>query len=181
MNPRLRTPLRIAAWATSGVIGLGIAAGAANAVVSHGSAATPTAATAAGPTGARGQDGMAGRMGRLGKLKRFEHGQATFQGKSGPVTMAAQRGAMQNVSDNSIEVRSADGFDQTYVIDSNTKIRSAKQQIKATDIPSNAQVLVIAYQDNNKWTARRIVVLPAGKNTSTSTGNATQSSATNNA
>jgi hypothetical protein len=178
MNPRLRTPLRIAAWTTSGLLGLGIAAGAADAVVSH-SSGTPVSSVAAANGGGQGQTGagqtgagqarargqaeqagIAGRFARLGALKRFEHGQATFQGKDSPVDVQAQRGAASNVSASGIEVTSADGFTQTYVIDSKTKIRKAKQQIAATAIPAQAQVLVVAYKENNAWVARRIVVLP---------------------
>lgn len=193
MNPRFRTPLRIAAWTTSGLLGLGIAAGAADAVVSH-SSGTPASSVAAangggqghaGPGGqarARGQGGqagVAGRLARLGALKRFEHGQATFQGKSSPIDVQAQRGAASNVSATSIEVTSADGFDQTYVIDSKTKVRKAKQQIAATAIPAQAQVLVVAYKENNTWVARRIVVLPnKGANNGTEPSNANPASTT---
>jgi len=192
MNPRLRTPLRIAAWTTSGLLGLGIAAGAADAVVSH-SSGTPVASVAAdngggqsqagaGPARARGQAGqagLAGRFARLGKLKRFEHGQATFQGKDSPVDVQAQRGAASNVSATGIEVTSADGFDQTYVIDSKTKIRKAKQQIAPTAIPAQAQVLVVAYKENTSWVARRIVVLPnKGVNNGAGPSNANPASTT---
>jgi len=46
-------------------------------------------------------------------LKRFEQGEATCQGKSGPIDVQAQRGAASNVSATDIEVTSADGFNQT--------------------------------------------------------------------
>ena len=60
-----------------------------------------------------------------------------------------------------------------------TKIRKAKQQIAATAIPAQAQVLVVAYKENNTWVARRIVVLPnKGANNGTEPSNANPASTT---
>jgi hypothetical protein len=175
VHTRLRTSLRIAAWTTSGLLGLGIAAGAADAVVSHASSNPATASSAVSGLSAAA-NGKAGARagGRRGLLRRAVHGQVTLRAKGGFVDAAIQRGTVQNISGSSIEVKSADGFDQTYVINAQTKLRSRGKTITTSAIPGQAQVLVIATKQGNDWVARRVALL-VGK---AAKGGATPPSAT---
>jgi hypothetical protein len=127
-----------------------VAAGATTSTSTAGSGSTTTtpAKPGLGPWGGRGPGpaGFGGRrgggfgpgpLGGFGMVAgRALHGQVTYETKTGSyATVDFQRGSVEAASATSIEVKSADGFSQTYAINSGTKVlgASSASAIKSTD------------------------------------------------
>ena len=137
---------KIAIWASTGIIGAGIAGGLTYAAVSTPAVASSgvgsavdSALSASGP--AQG-DHM--RMGRRGLLSHLEHGQLTLQTKKGDRTVDLQRGVVSAVSPTSISVTSPDKFAGTYDVDSSTKVRTRAGLVSISAVHQGDQVFVVA-------------------------------------
>jgi hypothetical protein len=170
MSSRLRTPLRIATWTTAGMLGLGIAAGAADAVVTHQSTASTTVASAPQAAAAKAKPAKPARpansaaaaaLGKGALLKRLVHGEFTLRTKTGFVDATIQRGAASNItqSPEGLTVTSADTYAASYVVNAATKVRQRGKPITLTDIKPGSQVVIVATKQGTSWVARRIVVL----------------------
>ncbi|GAA3563313.1 hypothetical protein GCM10022197_18580 [Microlunatus spumicola] len=84
------------------------------------------------------------------------HGEVTLGGKKHRV-VDVQRGTVSAVSAGSVSVRSADGFDGTYVVGPKTKVRVAKKEAAIGDVAVGDHVRVVATRDGQTLTATRVV------------------------
>jgi hypothetical protein len=71
-----------------------------------------------------------------------EHGQVTFRGKTGPRTIAFERGTVQADSGSTITVTAADGTSETWDITSSTVIRQAGSKVTASALGNGEKVFV---------------------------------------
>ena len=104
------------------------------------------ASPAASPPATHAKAGKGRRAGALGKLEgRLLHGQFVVLGKDKkPTTLAEQRGTVSAVSPTSISFTSTDGFKQTYVVDSATKVRVDGKKSAIADVKTGQTATVIA-------------------------------------
>lgn len=122
-------------------------------------AAGITSAAADEPTG---QHAVAAQkqQGRGLGLGRLLHGDAVVKKGDQVLTVQRQRGEVTAVSDSSITVKSEDGFEATYAIDQNTKVRKARQDGTLSDIKTGAIVRVTGVKDGDAF---RAVLIGTGK------------------
>jgi hypothetical protein len=72
-----------------------------------------------------------------------EHGQVTFRGKTGPRTVAFERGTVESDNnDSTITVTAADGTTWTWYITSSTVVRQAGSKVGASALADGEQVFV---------------------------------------
>jgi hypothetical protein len=116
---------------------------------------TPTAK----PSDERDQD--RDRRGPVRRQLRFMaralHGEVTLAGEKHRV-IVFQRGTVENANAESVTVKSADGFVETYQLSDDTKVREDKKDAEVSDIDASDRVLVVATKDDSTLNARRIVV-----------------------
>jgi len=180
---------RIAATAGAGVAllaagaGIGIAlTGGASA--SPGSAGT-TAASPAGQAASRcahivaqlrssGHPAAAVRIAALCKspllrlaLVGGEYGQVTFGSKTGPRTIAVERGTVQSVTRSQFTVRAPDGTTLTWDITASTAFREASQATTRAALGRGDQVLVGGLLASGAHDARLVRIRPAGATSGT--------------
>lgn len=98
---------------------------------------------------------------RLG-LVGGEHGQVTFGGKSGPTTVAFERGKVTADTGSAITVVAADGTTWTWHIASGTVVRQAGSKVAASAITTGEQVFVGGTVVNGANDARLIRIRSAG-------------------
>ncbi len=72
-----------------------------------------------------------------------EHGEVTFQTKSGAKTAAFERGTIQAVSSSGITVAAPDGTTWIWTFTSNMRVQDAGQQVTTAKLSNGQQVLVI--------------------------------------
>jgi hypothetical protein len=134
---------KAAVWATTGIIGAGVAGGITYAAVSAPAAAT-AGATVGQSTPAAGQ--MQGRMGmrRAALLRHLEHGQLTLRVRDGDRTVDLQRGTVTDASPTSIAVTSTDKYHATYTVDASTKVRTRAGLVGISAVHEGDQVFVVA-------------------------------------
>jgi hypothetical protein len=82
------------------------------------------------------------------------HGQATVPNGNGYETLAYQTGTVSTVSTSSITVKSADGFEQTYAVTSDTLVDAGRDGIGS--VKQGDTVNVIATVSGSTSTARQI-------------------------
>jgi hypothetical protein len=118
-----------------------------------GSPAAPATLTAAGPqTSTTGQSSAsasaaakkAWRHGRLARLRHLGgmYGQATFETKTGPRTLAFERGTIASVSGNDVVIRAHNGVTEAWRLTSTSVVRENGQ--RTTDSALAAGQLVFA-------------------------------------
>ncbi|MCA1823328.1 MAG: hypothetical protein LC640_03490 [Frankia sp.] len=180
-----RGAARVVAWATVGVLGLSSFVAIAEA--RQGMARESRPAAAAQPlTGSRvtrpmrpmrpwaapgqrkdGANKQGARRGARGPVMGFAgravHGEGVVQTRDGFQTWAFQRGTASVVTPTSITVHSPDGFDQTYVVTSATKVRADGKQASMTAIHTGDRVVVVAVKNGATYTARFVATRPAAK------------------
>jgi hypothetical protein len=83
------------------------------------------------------------------------HGQYTVQTGSGYKTVLVQVGSVVNVSQSSIEVKSSDGYDHTYSVQSSTVVDAQENGIST--VAKNDQVRIQAVQQSGQDVATNIV------------------------
>ena len=166
-----RTRRIVTAGAASAVLlasgtAIGIAlTGGASAAASPSSGTTPTASTSTGttPPGAKAgrcasivNQALSSNHDRLARaLHAFctsplvrlalvggEHGVVTFGGKSGPRTVAFERGTVNSDTGSVITVAAADGTTWSWDISNSTDIRQAGSKVAASAISTGDQVFV---------------------------------------
>jgi hypothetical protein len=150
--------LRAAGWVTVGAVAAGgVATAATTSSNTSSKSATTTASTPASTPARAGK--KAGKRGELGKLEgRLLHGQFVVLGKDKkPTTLAEQRGTVSAVSPTSISFTSTDGFKQTYVVGSATKVRVDGKKSAIADVKAGQTATVIAGVSGSNDTAKLIV------------------------
>ncbi|GAA1597684.1 hypothetical protein [Kribbella karoonensis] len=103
------------------------------------------------PGGGPGRGGFRGEFGLGGAL----HGEFVVQKDGGGYeTVAVQRGQVTAVSNDSLTVKSADGYSRTYTLTSNTMVNAARNGIG--DVKTGNTVNVQAVVTNGNATAVRV-------------------------
>jgi hypothetical protein len=162
-TPRRRTT-RIVGWTAVGVVGLAVAAGAAqasttgSASTNSGLAAVATAAVADPATPASPAPSTQAR----GPLRgRGLHGEFTVEAKGGSYQVVdVQRGAIKSTANGSVTVASVDGFQATYLVTAETKVRRGKATIAAGDLEVDDQVVVAAVKGADGTLTARALGVP---------------------
>jgi hypothetical protein len=89
-------------------------------------------------------DGVFPGLGMLGTMGRVQHGEFTATGTDGsPVVLLVQRGTVTSASATSVAVRSADGFAQTYAVNSSTRLSGGS----AASLVAGDEVVVVARKE----------------------------------
>jgi hypothetical protein len=129
------------------------------------SAATPSAATGGAPATPRHwrRDPLA-RLRLLGGMD----GQFTFETKTGPRTLAFQRGTIQSVTGEDVVVRATDGLKWTWEIVSDSVVRESGKKTTASALAAGQLVFVGGPVIDGARDARLIVIRTAAKSGSAS-------------
>jgi hypothetical protein len=90
------------------------------------------------------------------------HGQITVKTKDGTKTVAVQRGTVTAVSATSLSVKSSDGFTETWVLNSGTKVRADGKAGSASALRTGEELGVAGGMAGNTSTARLVVVPKTG-------------------
>jgi hypothetical protein len=96
------------------------------------------------------------------------HGVLTFETKSGPRTLAYERGVIESVSGSDVEVQATDGTLWTWVLQSDTVIRHGGERVTASALSDGQQVFAGGPVVSGAYDARLIVIRPASANSSPS-------------
>ena len=89
------------------------------------------------------------------------HGVFTFETKSGPQTLAYERGVIESVSGANVEVQATDGTLWTWVLQSDTVIRHSGSRVTASALSDGEQVFAGGPVVSGAYDARLIVIRPA--------------------
>lgn len=89
------------------------------------------------------------------------HGVFTFETKSGPRTLAYERGTIESVSGSDVEVQATDGTLWTWVLQSDTVIRHDHQRVTASALSTGEQVFAGGPVVSGAYDARLIVIRPS--------------------
>ena len=120
-------------------------AGATSVKQPYAASATPVSGRPDGPMGARGFGPFGG--GLLGFAGQIVHGSAVVKDRNGATkTVEVQNGTVTAVSDKALTVKSSDGFTQSYVVLSTTKVSKDWTGSTASAIKTGDTVLVVAEQ-----------------------------------
>jgi hypothetical protein len=172
---------RITAWSAASVVAIGGAAG-----VAYAAAPAPTAAP--GAASAAVQTSTADNAGseeatpqRLRRgLHRFGahglHGEFVVQTKEGATkTVAVQRGEVTAVDTDSLTVTSVDGFEQTWALTDNTRVRKNGEQADIAALEIGDWVGVIGEKAGDDLTAAGVRVPKERPEARTETPSSTES------
>jgi hypothetical protein len=96
------------------------------------------------------------------------HGVFTFETKSGPRTLAYERGVIESVSGSDVEVQATDGTLWTWVLQSDTVIRHSGERVTASALSDGEQVFAGGPVVSGAYDARLIVIRPASASSSPS-------------
>ena len=158
------------------IVGAGVAALASNVTSNSGSSGPSTAATAVSDTSSgapvvndlvdTAAPAASEALGRRGlvQLRRFQHGEWVARDANGAdVTHDAIKGTVTAVSANSIAVKAADGFAQTYAVDSDTTVRlrehgkGSGEKGSISQVKTGDQVLVAGVKSGTALDAKHVV------------------------
>jgi len=89
------------------------------------------------------------------------HGVFTFETKSGPRTLAYERGVIESVSGSNVEVQAADGTLWTWVVQSDTVIRQNGERVTASALSDGEQVFAGGPVVSGAYDARLVVIRPS--------------------
>ncbi len=87
-----------------------------------------------------------------------EHGEFTFNSKSGPRTIAFERGVIQSVTSSGVVVQAKDGTTWTWVFESNTVIRQNGQRASTGSLAEGQRVFAAGPVVSGAYDARLIVI-----------------------
>lgn len=164
MSTKRRTAALVAAWTTVGVVGAAALTGVAMAADNG---ATPQATATSTAAAGQGQGGPAGLLGAGGKAKlrqlgqRVLHGEFVVQTKDGDKTIDTQLGVITAVSSTSVDVKSSDGYTQSWTLTSTSKVRSGKKAGTAADLTVGATVRLLGPKDGTDASVALAVLRPA--------------------
>jgi len=135
------------------------------------SAATPATTASGAAAAARHLRRPLARLRLLGGLD----GQFTFEAKSGPRTLAFERGTVESVASGDVVVRAADGTTWSWDLVSTTVVRDSGKKTTASALSAGQLVFVGGPVVNGSHDARLIVIRNPGKTRgpSASTGTST--------
>jgi hypothetical protein len=94
------------------------------------------------------------------------HGEFTFETKTGPRTIAFERGVIESVSGSDIVVEAKDGTTWTWVLESNTVIRQGGQRATTSALSDGEKVFAGGPVISGGYDARLIVVKPGSGSSS---------------
>lgn len=94
------------------------------------------------------------RLRALGGL----HGQFTFETKSGPRTIAFERGVIRSISGSDVVVQAKDGTTWTWVLGSSSVIRESGKRVAANALSDGEKVLAAGPVVRGTYDARLIVI-----------------------
>jgi hypothetical protein len=98
------------------------------------------------------------------------HGEFTFETKTGPRTIAFERGVIESVSGSDVVVEAKDGTTWTWVLESTTVIRQSGQRATTSALSDGEHVFAGGPVISGGYDAKLIVVKPSsGSSSSTST------------
>ncbi|GIG01557.1 hypothetical protein [Catellatospora citrea] len=95
---------------------------------------------------------------RVALRRDVQHGEAVVETKKGPVTVLVQRGVVTAVDGDSITVKSADGYTQTWHYGEKLRVVEKRATIQATELKAGAQVALAGPKEGDVPTARLIVI-----------------------
>jgi hypothetical protein len=104
------------------------------------------------------------------------HGQFTFETKSGPRTLAYERGVIKSISGNDVVVQAKDGTTWTWVLESNTVVRQDRKKASTSALSSGERVFAGGPVVSGGYDARLIVVRPSSSSSSPSPAPSSSSS-----
>jgi hypothetical protein len=93
------------------------------------------------------------------------HGSFTFETKTGPRTLAYQRGVIESVSGSDVVVQSKDGTTWTWVLQSNTVIHQNGQKVSTSALSSGEHVFAGGPVVSGGYNARLIVIANSASST----------------
>jgi hypothetical protein len=96
------------------------------------------------------------------------HGVFTFETKSGPRTLAYERGVIESVSGSNVEVQATDGTLWTWVVQSDTVIRQNGERVTASALSDGEQVFAGGPVVSGAYDARLVVIRPSSSSASPS-------------
>jgi hypothetical protein len=131
-----------------------------NGVLADAASATPTASTPVTKAAAVRRLGRAlVRLRLLGGI----HGEYTFQTKSGPRTLAFERGTVLSVAGSDVTVRATDGTTWTWVLTSTSIVREDGSRTTAKSLASGQLVFAAGPVTGTTRDARLIVIRNTAK------------------
>lgn len=174
-----RTGLALGTAVATGTLGLlvlsgcGIASGAASGLTADEQALTHTGIQVGdvtpSPSASADQQGNGAktkgerrRAARRYLRRNTLHGEIAVKTKDGTKTIAVQRGTVTAVSATSLSVKSSDGFSQTWVVNTKTKVRVDGQASSASSLKTGEELGVAGGMTGNTATARLVVVPKTG-------------------
>jgi hypothetical protein len=86
------------------------------------------------------------------------HGEFTFETKTGPRTLAYERGVIESVSGSNVVVQAKDGTTWTWVLQSNTVIREHHEKTSTSALSNGEHVFAGGPVVNGGYDARLIVI-----------------------
>jgi hypothetical protein len=131
---------------------------------------TPTPSASATPDQKPGGKGELRRKGLRGGLKALGHGlgggvlhgEVVVQGKDGtPETLLVQGGDVTANSDQTVTVKSTDGFTLTWTVDATSVIRSGREATKLSDVAVGDKVTVTGAKTGSGGTVKLLAERPA--------------------
>ncbi|MDQ7911461.1 hypothetical protein RB614_43950 [Phytohabitans sp. ZYX-F-186] len=118
-------------------------------------AASPSDSPSAAPDR---KDRRERRKARVLLRKNVLHGEAVVQTKDGTKTVAVQRGEVTQIDDDSITVKSTDGYTATWTFASDLHVVRHSTTVQPEEIEAGTKVGVAGAKDGDGFVARLIVV-----------------------
>ncbi|BCB80711.1 hypothetical protein GCM10022251_01440 [Phytohabitans flavus] len=116
-------------------------------------------ASASGPASASAKpDRKERRKARVLLRKNTLHGEAVVQTKEGTKTVAVQRGEVTEIDDDSVTVKSTDGYTATWSFAADLHVVRHSATVQPEEIKPGTQVGVAGAKDGENYVARLIVV-----------------------
>jgi hypothetical protein len=116
---------------------------------------------------------LCGHPARRLRLLGGMHGEFTYDSKTGPRTLAYERGVIQSVSGSDVVVQAKDGTTWTWVLQGNTVIRQSRKKTTTGSLSNGEHVFAAGPVVNGGYQARLIVIVansgstPSGGSTPT--------------
>jgi hypothetical protein len=127
-------------------------------------AANPSAAASPGasPNASRGSERRADRRPLRRELLRGRvlHAEAVVQGKDGVKVIVSQRGTITAIDDDSVTVRSADGFTQTWRFADGLRVLERRRTVQPTDLAAGAEIGLAGVKEGDTPSAGLIIRRP---------------------
>ena len=99
------------------------------------------------------------REARLAELlRRAMHGQVTVASKSGPKTVAFERGIVQSISGSSVVIKAVDGVTWTWRTGSETRVYRDGRKVSADALAAGQRVAVLGQVVGGTDQARRVLI-----------------------